>query len=331
MASNLPVTIGKDIEMEIRSLIEDRIADRCHEAGVSDMNEEMVKEVLLELGPPEKVAAGYLPDRYLIGPRNYPLFVRVFKLVLFAQVLGFSVAYLVQVFTQKMPESGAVNFLMEMGFGLIQGILIAFGSVTLIFAIIEWAQRKADVQLTLWTPQYLFKPAPKKVARAGKVWEVLLYSAFLVVFNIYPNWLGFSNYSDGHWINVPLLSQNFIQYLPILNLFWLVNIMLALNLVVRGNWENWSEWVNVFIRLLRMVIAILFISSGPLLAANIVNLNATGWTQEFINTFQTTVLPILNIQLKVLFCIILVVEGIELIRWGLARFKSGLPTLEFKR
>ena len=78
---SLPQSKRADIEKEIRSLLEDMLDDRSKTEG-READEEMTLAVLKEMGEPEKVAAGYLPEKYLIGPRLYPLFTLVLRVVL---------------------------------------------------------------------------------------------------------------------------------------------------------------------------------------------------------------------------------------------------------
>ena len=78
---NLPEKMKADIEKEIRSLIEDNLEDESQKTG-RPVDEEMQVEVLQRLGPPEKVAASYLPPRYLIGPELYPHFLTTLRIVL---------------------------------------------------------------------------------------------------------------------------------------------------------------------------------------------------------------------------------------------------------
>ena len=57
------------------------LEDRSRKAG-RPVDEAMTLELLKEYGPPDKVAATYDPHPYLIGPRLYPFFIRVLKIVL---------------------------------------------------------------------------------------------------------------------------------------------------------------------------------------------------------------------------------------------------------
>ncbi len=77
----LPRKTHTDIEAEIRSILQDMLEERSQKNG-KPVDEEMTLGVLKEYGAPEKVAATYLGDRYLIGPRLYPIFMLVLRIVL---------------------------------------------------------------------------------------------------------------------------------------------------------------------------------------------------------------------------------------------------------
>src|SRR4030066_1049947 len=77
----LPVRLRKDTVTEIRSLIQDALDDRSKTEGkVPD--DDMMAAVLKEFGSPEKIVAPYLPEKYLIGPRLYPVFILVLQIAL---------------------------------------------------------------------------------------------------------------------------------------------------------------------------------------------------------------------------------------------------------
>ena len=76
----LPQKSRSDIEKEIRSALEDMLEDRSKKESRA-VDEEMTVQVLKEYGKPEKVAASYLPERYLIGPQLFPTFWMVAQIV----------------------------------------------------------------------------------------------------------------------------------------------------------------------------------------------------------------------------------------------------------
>jgi hypothetical protein len=59
------------------------LAEKSKTTGLP-IDEKLTLQVLKELGKPEKMAASYLPQRYLIGPQLYPIFWLVLKIGLAA-------------------------------------------------------------------------------------------------------------------------------------------------------------------------------------------------------------------------------------------------------
>ena len=77
----LPRKTRSDIQAEIRSILQDMLEERSRKTG-KPVDDEMTLDILKEYGSPEKVAATYLGERYLIGPRLYPMFMLVMRIVL---------------------------------------------------------------------------------------------------------------------------------------------------------------------------------------------------------------------------------------------------------
>ena len=84
VGKHLPRKGRTDIEAEIRSTLEDMLEER-NQASLKD--EAAVIALLREYGAPAKVAASYIGPRYLIGPRIYPTFELIVKIVM-AALLG---------------------------------------------------------------------------------------------------------------------------------------------------------------------------------------------------------------------------------------------------
>ncbi len=76
----LPPKNRSDIEKEIRSALEDMLEDRSKKESRA-IDEEMTIQVLKEYGKPEKVAASYQSERYLVGPQLFPTFWMIVKIV----------------------------------------------------------------------------------------------------------------------------------------------------------------------------------------------------------------------------------------------------------
>src|SRR5574338_964427 len=87
VGKHLPRKNRADIEAEIRSTLEDMLEERSQGTGPAD--EATVMAMLKDYGAPREVAAKYKTHQYLIGPRLFPIFEMVVKIV-FAVVAGAS-------------------------------------------------------------------------------------------------------------------------------------------------------------------------------------------------------------------------------------------------
>src|SRR6185503_10536293 len=146
VGKHLPRKNRADIEAEIRSTLEDMLDERKQGHGPAD--EATVLQLLKEYGAPREVAATYQTHQhqYLIGPRLFPIFERVVRIVLAivvgASLIGLGVGLAKTGFTS--PEF--VSTLGEWFGGLISGLIAAFGNIALIFAIIERTRAAKEFQ-----------------------------------------------------------------------------------------------------------------------------------------------------------------------------------------
>src|SRR5215210_6101773 len=80
VGKHLPRKQRTDIEAEIRSTLEDMLEER--KQAEDEVSEAQIIELLREYGAPRDVADSYVGPRYLIGPRVYPTFELVTRIVL---------------------------------------------------------------------------------------------------------------------------------------------------------------------------------------------------------------------------------------------------------
>ncbi len=134
---HLPRKSRADIETEIRSTIEDTLDGYAEKQG-SDVDEELVVEVLCEFGPPEKMAASYRSGKqYLVGPELFP----IFKIVLAVFVSVMSVLFLVGIVTTfGRPDDfvqAVLDVLVRRVSEFISTLFGALGVIVIVFAILE--------------------------------------------------------------------------------------------------------------------------------------------------------------------------------------------------
>lgn len=130
VARDLPKSMRDDVAREVRATIEDMLEAR----GSSD--DETVRDVLLELGDPAELAAGYAgTKRYLIGPALYPAFVKLLRTVLLVALPIVAAATLAGGLLSR--DTGVwTSMLSALNAAFMTGVMIAFW-VTLAFFFIE--------------------------------------------------------------------------------------------------------------------------------------------------------------------------------------------------
>ena len=264
---NLPLVKGrKDIENELRSTLEDMLEDRAQKTG-QPADEAMELELLKEYGSPQEVAQTYNPNPYLIGPRMYPFFVFILKIVFAAVALGLGIATVIQVISQS-PMS-AMELLSTIGKGLLNIIsawIAAFGNLALIFALIERYAPAAEFKVNEekeWDPALLMKePEPQDV----KLWEPILAIVVtfiaISIFNFNQHLIGFYYLHGNEWKVLPLLSEAFFRWLPLMNIGWIADIILNGMLIRTGRWQVSTRLFSIGIKVFQIVILVLLIT-GP--------------------------------------------------------------------
>jgi hypothetical protein len=229
--------------------------------------------VITDYGSPEKVAASYMPARYLIGPRLYPVFILVLKIVFTVLIvlglLGFGILASTSRFTlQSFLEMAGMTFLQ-----FYTGAISAFGNIVIIFAIIDWAMRSEKIKegQETWNPDKLLSaPDPDEVGIWSPIWNIFFSIIVILIFNFYPQVVGINFASNSGWflgvggyaVSIPLLSDAFFSYLPWLNLLWGLNILLNIVLLRRRHWQPATRWFAVGIKLAGVVLATVMLT-GP--------------------------------------------------------------------
>ncbi len=179
VGSLLPKKGREDIQRELRSLIQDEVETRA-EASDRDVSVSLVSDVLIEFGSPEEMAVQYRGEKYLIGPRWFPLFQMVATIVFFVLTAVHLVAFAVSYW-----GIGAVN-LFSPGRGLVEAYLqaigISFAIITLIFGLLEryyGSDFAPEIETEAWKPT-MIQPAddPDRINR----WEVITGVVFSILF-----------------------------------------------------------------------------------------------------------------------------------------------------
>lgn len=140
----LPSKSRKDVADELRTLIDDMLAERC---GNETPTEKDVRVVLTELGTPQELAEKYNPDekKCLIGPPYYTTYKLVMQIVLSCIGAIMLMSFIIKsiILVRMNTTTTFVEIILEIP-EIFAALLTAFAFVTIIFAIFQRKNVKLD-------------------------------------------------------------------------------------------------------------------------------------------------------------------------------------------
>jgi hypothetical protein len=176
----LPGAQKDDIIAELSDDLRSAIGDEEERLGRALTNDDMV-QLLKRRGPPVAVAAAYMPQRSLIGPALFPVYVFVLKIVALC-FIGPSIATWAYVMFSVPAVSGThpglIAKLVAIWGPSWMSIFGAFGIVTLVFAAIERVQTRSRL-FQDWDPRKL-PPAFSEIPRSASAFELAALLTFAI-------------------------------------------------------------------------------------------------------------------------------------------------------
>lgn len=323
VGKHLPLLKGReDIEKELQSTLEDMLEERAETAGRS-ADEAMEIELLKGYGSPQKVAATYNPHPYLIGPRLFPFFLMVLKIVITVVVIVLLVLTGIRAVTDT-PFMGA-DFIKIVGNGLggiVSAVIAAFGNIVLVFAILERTLPEAQIdEMQMdedWNPTSLAKePDPDSVKRGELIVEIAFTFVGLAILNLYPEILGMGFFVDDKFSFIPMFSEVFLKFLPWINAVFFAEIVLDIYLLRKAAWDNITRISKIIIEAASLAITVIIIRTPGIIGFTIDSFANSPFTPERAEKFITWS----TYTMQIIFMVILVIQGIELAKaiYGLVR------------
>lgn len=270
VGKRLPRKGREDIEAELRSTLLDMLEDRARTQGRS-ADQELERALLREYGAPDKVAASYRPLPHIIGPRMFPFFWMVLRIVIAALAGVLVITSGIQIAAASpMAPAALLRMVGNSALGLLQACIQAFGNVVLVFAILERFVPASEFKLDdgkEWDPEQLVKtPEPDEIRPWEAIVGIVLTAGALIVLNFYPQIVGGLFRVGNEWISVAIFSEAFFRWLPWINAAWCLEIVLNLLLLRRGRWQVSSRLLSLAIKVLQIVIGFLLLSGPSFLA-----------------------------------------------------------------
>jgi len=226
----LPKKQRDEVRRELRSALLDAV-----ETPEGEPTEEMVVEALIQLGPPEEVAASYRPaNRYLIGPDLYPDFKRVLGIVVTVLLSLLVGAFAMSFLPGRFDSAELGNRLFGLIGSMFDVLWVTLAVVVLIFAGLQRLEVRPNREARKWDP--LMLPAVRDVDLIGRgelAFGLVVGGTFLALLHVFKDVIGIVVNPGGEM----LLNDIVVRYLPWVSAALLLGMALHAYLFWRGRWE----------------------------------------------------------------------------------------------
>ena len=331
VGKHLPRKERADIEAEIRSTLEDMLEERSQGKGPAD--EVMIVELLKEYGSPGEVAATYKTHQhqYLIGPRMYPIFERVFRIVLAVVVAGSFIELGIKLSETGFAGSGFASALGSWFGGLLSGLIAAFGNVVLVFTFLERTQvaGKFEKEFKEWDPQDLNKNEidSDQIDLPDHIATIIFTFLGLIFLNLYPNVLSMTFENNGAPVIIPVLTDGFFRFLPWINVLGLIQICFSGFMLSQEAWKPVTRILGIILDIVGMVMAVVILKTPGIFGITASTFNAIGITENADDLSQIfNSLPTLIIVIIVVITTIKVTQS--LLRLFSSKSRSPYPVMK---
>jgi hypothetical protein len=259
-----------DITAEIESYLFDILEERFPKE--KEITNKQMEEVLKEMGSPRKVAAQYSPQRYLIGPRLFPVYFLILKIVV-AVVIG--ALALSTIITAVLGET-TISWLTGLEFiGTIwSAVLSTAGAITLTFAIIERVSEGKDIKELdeleeLKIPDLPQLPAEEKQpGKIGISFEIVLGIIGIAFFTYVQNtdaFVPFFLYPGSKVQMVQLFTDNFLQFIPVIIALAGLDLTRNITILMQGHHSSLTNWWEICTKAANVVMLGLMIKALPII------------------------------------------------------------------
>lgn len=218
VTKKLPAGQRADIEKELRGLIDDMLQERC---GGNTPTPKEVDAVLIELGPPEKLARRYNEHpNYLIGPEYYDTYLMIIKIVTACVAFGMLVANIVLAVTS--PGENLFYTAWSCIGTTFMAIVQAFAYITIGFALAEYFKNRNIAQKAEenWYPNMLppVQPVQTEIKKGEAITGIVFSCLILILFNFAPQLIGIYTFTPE------------ARFIPLFNMEYYSNVLILFNL-----------------------------------------------------------------------------------------------------
>ncbi len=269
----------EDITAEIESYIFDILEERHPKA--KEISKSQLEAVLKEMGAPRKVAAQYSPNRYLIGPRLFPVYWLVVRIVVAVVMGSITLALLIGAITN--PPAEIIPTIFEYLGSIWSGMLSAAGAITLVFAAIEHATEGKSIEeieelQELDLSELPELPETEKELSIVETSIEIFFGILGIVFFTYVQKTGgylptFMN-PEADVQMARIFTSGFMRFIPVLLALNGVEVARSITLLVQRHHSTLTNWWRIAQECAQLILNGFLLGALPLV------------TLEFFDTFM---------------------------------------------
>lgn len=274
VTKELPEAQRKDIDKELRGLIEDMLDERAQGRPASP---EDVEAVLMELGDPAELAEKYRDrKRYLIGPALFPAYLTVVKIVMGAIAIAMAVLFVIRAVVD--PQQ-SLDYLVQSLSTFVEAAFQGFTWVTLGFALSERFGKRGE-QLDFSSGEsWKLSDLPElpdernRIPRAEPVVAIIFLSFFAALLISATDWLGVWFIQDGQPMLVVPLFDNpvLLSFLPWILGALLLDVVLEILKIVSGKWTLKLTAFDLFNNIVHLAVGLVVFARPVIWNPNLIS------------------------------------------------------------
>lgn len=235
----LPGKTRADVQLELRTALLDAAEQRGLNPA-AEQDQAGIIALLKEYGPPEKLAASYGVGHSLIHPQVMPAYRRVLT------ISGAIITLLHLVGLMLVIANTGFDFTVGDVIGnYIKVLLMSFGVITLVFAVIDRNLPDLKIEEPEWDPSKLpaLLPAADRLDYADTIAELITQIAMVGVFSSLP-W-DIQLPSGGSWALIHEVLTRLTGLLPWFIALSAVDVLINAAKLLQGRWTRPTRWATV--------------------------------------------------------------------------------------
>lgn len=252
--SYLTIENHKEIREEFEASLLDQIEEQEEQLSRS-LNEQEQEALLLKIGHPMKVAAGFLPNQQLVSAEYFPAYKKVLIIALW--IYGIIAVLKMLPYSLNFLDGSFISTPIVIFWSLVETGIWVFTCVTLIFYLFQKYAVNIDF-LYAWSPKQLSSTGGKlPLSRVETAFEILFTVLFLSWWNSLYGAEGF--FVQTEIVKAITMSESMHALLWPVNILCVLSIALSLYTFIKAGWNRSSLILNIILGLAAIVVIIIML------------------------------------------------------------------------